>query len=218
MTAGVAVALQNVILAMVGYFLLIGKFGVRVGDRVQVSGVVGEVVEIGLIRLHIMELAGAGTDAQPTGRVVAFSNSIVFQPNPGLFRQVPGTSFIWHEITLTFAADSDYHAVDQRLRAAVEVALRDYSKSLEQQRRQMERTLGFVSIGSLAPAVRFHFTAAGLEVVLRFPVESGKAAEIDDRVTKEVLRAINQEPKLTLVAAEAPTSHLKTEIADDRVA
>ena len=94
MTAGVAVALQNVILAMVGYFLLIGKFGVRVGDRVQVSGVVGEVVEIGLIRLHIMELAGAGTDAQPTGRVVAFSNSIVFQPNPGLFRQVPGTSFI----------------------------------------------------------------------------------------------------------------------------
>ena len=40
--------------------------------------------------------------------------------------------------------------MDQRLRAAVAVALRDYSKNLEQQRRQMERTLGFVSIGSLA--------------------------------------------------------------------
>jgi len=51
LTAGVAVALQNVILAVVGYFLLIGKFGVRVGDRVEASGVTGEVVEVGLIRL-----------------------------------------------------------------------------------------------------------------------------------------------------------------------
>jgi len=218
MTAGVAVALQNVILAVVGYFLLIGKFGVHVGDRVQVSGVFGEVVEIGLIRLHIMELDGAGTDAQPTGRVVGFSNSIVFQPNPGLFRQVPGTSFIWREITLTFAVDSDYHAVDQRLRTALEAALRDYSKDLELQRRQMERSLSFVSIGSLAPGVRFRFTPAGLEAVLRFAVESGKAAEIDDCVAREVLRAINQEPKLKVVAAEAPPIQVRTETAGDRVA
>jgi small-conductance mechanosensitive channel len=218
MTAGVAIALQNVILAVVGYFLLIGKFGVRVGDRVQVSGVYGKVAEIGLIRLHIMELTGTGTDAQPTGRVVAFSNSIVFQPNPGLFRQVPGTSFLWHEITLTFAADSDYRAVDQRLQAAVETALSDYAKDFELQRRQMERSLSFVSIGSLAPGVRFRFSTAGLEAVLRFPVESGKAAEIDDRVTREVLQAINQEPKLTVVAAEAPGIQPRPVAAGDRVA
>lgn len=218
MTAGVAVALQNVILAMVGYFLLIGKFGVRVGDRVQVSGVAGKVVEIGLIRLHIMELAEAGMDAQPTGRVVAFSNSIVFQPNPGLFRQVPGTNFIWHEITLTFATDSDHHVVDQRLRTALETALRDYSTDLELQRRRMERSFSFVSIGSLAPAVRFRFTAVGLEAVLRFPVESDNAAEIDDRVTREVLHAINQEPKLRVVAAEAPGTQLGTAAVGGRVA
>lgn len=218
MTAGVAVALQNVILAMVGYFLLIGKFGVRVGDRVQVSGVLGEVVEIGLIRLHIMELAGDGTDAQATGRIVAFSNSIVFQPNAGLFRQVPGASFSWHEISLTFAADSDFHAVTQRLGAALKAALSDYSKDFERQRRQMERNLSFVSIGSLAPEVRLRFTMAGLEAVLRYPVDSSKTAEIDDRVTKEVLGAINQEPKLKLVAAEGLGMQLRTDAAGGRVA
>ena len=67
LTAGVAVALQNVILAIAGYFFLIGKHGVRVGDRVQLSGVVGNVVDIGLIRMHLMEL-GNGPGAQPTGR------------------------------------------------------------------------------------------------------------------------------------------------------
>ena len=65
MTAGVAVALQNVILAVVGYFMLIGKFGVSIGDRVQVANVTGKVVEIGLMRLQVMELTGTGLDAQP---------------------------------------------------------------------------------------------------------------------------------------------------------
>ena len=82
-TAGVAVALQNVIVSIVAYFFLIGKYGIRVGDRVQIAGVTGEVVELGLVRIHLMELSGPG-DAQPTGRVVAFSNSIVFQAGPGV--------------------------------------------------------------------------------------------------------------------------------------
>jgi len=108
--------------------------------------------------------------------------------------------------------------VEQRLRTAVEAALHDYSKDLELQRLQMERSLSFVSIGSLAPGIRFCFTTVGLEAVLRFPVESGKAAEIDDRVAREVLRAINQEPKLNVVAADAPAIQLRTETAGDRVA
>src|SRR5205085_9192116 len=51
LTAGIAVALQNVIRSVAGYFFLIGKYGVRVGDRVQIAGVTGEVVDIGLVRL-----------------------------------------------------------------------------------------------------------------------------------------------------------------------
>src|SRR6185437_4734802 len=57
-TAGIAVALQNVILAVVAYFFLIGRYGVRVGDRVTLSGVTGRVVDIGLVRIYLMELSG----------------------------------------------------------------------------------------------------------------------------------------------------------------
>ncbi len=59
-TAGVAVALQNVIVSIVAYFFLIGKYGIRVGDRVQVAGITGEVVEIGLVRFHLLELVRGG--------------------------------------------------------------------------------------------------------------------------------------------------------------
>ena len=119
LTAGIAVALQNVIVAMVGYFFLIGRYGIRVGDRVQISGVTGEVVDIGLVRMQVMELGGSAADT-PTGRVVAFSNSVVFQPTAGIFRQIPGTNFVWHEVSLTLAADSDFKAVRERLLRAVD--------------------------------------------------------------------------------------------------
>jgi small-conductance mechanosensitive channel len=208
MTAGVAVALQNVILAVVGYFMLIGKFGVHVGDRVQVSGVSGEVVKIGMIRLHIVELEGTGPDAEPTGRVAAFSNSVVFQPTAGLFRQVPGTDFLWHELTLTLVAESDYRAAERRVRGAADAAFKDCLK--ERQRRQMETNLGSVSIEPLAPRVRFRFTTASLEFFLRYPVELNRAAEMDERVTRELLNAIDQEPKLKIVGAEIPVIRVRT--------
>jgi small-conductance mechanosensitive channel len=76
LTAGVAVALQNMILASLGYLLLIGKHGIRHGDRVQVSGVAGDVIYMGLLQFQLREF-----DADRhvvTGRLATFSNSLVF--------------------------------------------------------------------------------------------------------------------------------------------
>src|SRR5208282_1429974 len=88
-TAGLAVAMQSVLVSIVGYFFLIGKYGVRVGDRVQIGTVSGEVIDLGLVRMHLMELNSQGP-LGATGRVVAFANSIVFQSSGGLFKQISG--------------------------------------------------------------------------------------------------------------------------------
>ncbi len=155
-TAGVAVALQNVIVSIVGYFFLIGRFGIRVGDRVQVGSVTGEVVDIGLVRFHLMELSGGTADSEPTGRVVAFSNSVVFQSTAGLFKQIPGTNFIWREIVLKFSPESDYRAIRDRVQNAIDTAFADYRDSLERQRRQMEMSLTSISASpSSSPGLAF---------------------------------------------------------------
>jgi small-conductance mechanosensitive channel len=207
-TAGVAVALQNVIVSIVAYFFLIGKYGIRVGDRVHVAGVTGEVVDIGLVRFHLMELETSGAEWFPTGRVVAFSNSIVFQSNAGLFKQIPGTSFIWHEVKLTFAAENDYQEIRKRVTEAVETVLRDRKDSLERQRLQMERSLSAVTAANLTPKVRLHFTAAGIEVIVRYPVVFQEAAETDERLMRELYSAADREPKLKLIGSEVPTVKL----------
>ena len=81
--AGVAVALQSFILSAVGYFVLVGRRGIRVGDRVQISGVTGDVTDIGWLQFHLKEIDTR--TQQPTGNVVTFSNSFVLaSPATGL--------------------------------------------------------------------------------------------------------------------------------------
>jgi small-conductance mechanosensitive channel len=208
LTAGVAVALQNVILSVAGYFFLMGKYGIRVGDRVQIAGVTGEVVDIGLVRLHLLELSSGGTDAQPSGRVVAFSNSVVFQPTSGVFRKIPGTSFVWHEISLTFLLENNYRMIQERITSAVDNVLKDHHEEMDRQMRHMEQTLNSISAIELRPKTHLHFTASGIEVTVRFPVELKNAVDIDDRMMRELYAAIDQEPKLKL--AGIPT--LRTDI------
>lgn len=210
-TAGVAVALQNVILSIVGYFFLIGKYGVKLGDRVQVGGVTGEVVEIGLVRLHLMELSGG--DFLPTGRIVAFSNSIVFQPTAGMFRQIPGTNFLWHEITLDLALDTDYAEVKRRLLAVVENVLADYREDLDRQYRVLQNTFLFVPVSEFHPRLQLHFLPSVLQVVIRYPVDRRQAAEIDERLTQELLQELEREPKLSMANAAAPNVTVKTDLA-----
>jgi len=78
--AGIAFALQNVILAVAGYFSMMAPNGIRVGDRVGLQGpfgyVQGDVLEIGFVRIRLRELTGE--PLRPTGRIVVFSNSVVF--------------------------------------------------------------------------------------------------------------------------------------------
>ncbi|MGZ7029609.1 MAG: mechanosensitive ion channel family protein, partial [Terriglobales bacterium] len=201
MTAGVAVALQNVILSVAGYFFLIGKYGVRVGDRVQIAGVTGDVVDIGLVRLHLMEVDTHHSGARATGRIVVFSNAVVFQANSGLFKQIPGTSFVWHEITLTLPASADYRQIEERIMAAVRRVCDEYRENMERQQRMMQRALSPMPVSELEPESHLRLTQSGAELVIRYPVELENAGEIDDRITREVLDLTEREPKLKLVGS-----------------
>lgn len=190
-TAGLAVAMQSVLVSVVGYFFLIGKYGIRVGDRVQVGSVTGEVIDLGLVRLHLMELSGQGS-MSPTGRVVAFANSIIFQASGGLFKQIPGINLAWHEITVTLPAGGDYAALKTKLADAVSGVLKDYRDDILRQTLEIQRTGASHGGGDAQPQVQLRFSAAGVDATVRYPVELQHAAEIDERVSREVLNVISE--------------------------
>jgi small-conductance mechanosensitive channel len=182
-TAGLAVAMQSVLVSIVGYFFLIGKYGIRIGDRVQIGEVTGEVFELGLVRLYLMELGGHGT-LGPTGRVVAFANSIVFQVSSGLFKQIHGVNFVWREIVLNLPPGIDYAAAKAKLTAAVTNALKDYHDEIVRQTMEIQRATASNTGGDALPRVQLSFLGTGVEAHIRYPVHLQHAAEIDERVSQ----------------------------------
>jgi small-conductance mechanosensitive channel len=189
LTAGLAVAMQSVLVSVVGYFFLIGKYGIRVGDRIQIGAVVGEVIDLGLVRMHLMELNQQGP-LGPTGRVVAFANLIVFQASGGLFKQIPGVNLSWHETTLTLPAVSDYAVLKDKLLAVIRAVVSQYSEEIVRQTKEIERTTASASVNDATPQVQMHLSNGKMEALIRYPVHLQHAAEIDERVAQAVLKVI----------------------------
>jgi small-conductance mechanosensitive channel len=201
--AGIALALQNVILSLAGYFYLSGRFGVRVGDRVQVSGVNGDVLKNGFFTLTLMELDGDDSARQPTGRAIIFPNSIIFQPNTNFFRQLPGTSFAWHELSLSISPDCDYRLTEQRITEVVnDVFARDRDR-IQGEYRAMENELA-IRIDTPRPQVRLRLGPAGLEMVIRYPARLKGAVRASDEISRRLVDAIKREPGLRIATVGTP--------------
>jgi small-conductance mechanosensitive channel len=201
-TAGVAVALQTVILSGVAHFFFMGRYGVRVGDRVTISGITGDVIDIGIFRLYLMELAGTGRDLNPSGRIVVFSNAVLFQPS-AFFKQLPGLDYNWHEVALTLAPDTDHQLAESKLLAAVDSVYAEYRDNVQRQYESIKNVVHF-PMPEPKPTGRLRFVDAGLEFVVHYPVEIRRSVEIDDRITRKLLETIEKEPKLRLVASGTP--------------
>jgi len=201
-TAGIAVALQTVILSIAAYFFLIGRYGVRVGDRLTIGGVTGDVIEVGLVRLYLMELSGTGIDLYPTGRVVVFSNSVMFQAAP-FFKQLPGTAYAWHEIAVTLASEVNLAAVEKKLLETVNSVFAKYRHNIDRQHSVVQRILD-TPIAAPVPNARLQFGESGPEFVVRYPVEIQQAGEIDDEVTRKLMDVISGDGEVKSAVAGSP--------------
>jgi small-conductance mechanosensitive channel len=202
--AGIALALQNVILSVAGYFYLSGRFGIRGGDRVQISGINGDVLEVGLFKLTMMELTEDKTARQPTGRVVVFPNSVVFQANGNFFKQAPGASFTWKEVRLTLAPECDYRLAEKRLVDVVNEVYARYRDAVQRESRALETTLN-VPLETPKPQSRMYLSETGLEMVIRYPVQTMAAAQTVDEISRRLVDVINRDPSLRLVSQSAPS-------------
>jgi small-conductance mechanosensitive channel len=194
-TAGLAVGLQTILLSVAAYFFLVGRWGIRVGDRISVAGVTGDVVDVGLVRLYLMELAGTGVDLYPTGRIVVFSNAVLFQAATPLFKQLPGSEYTWHEVAVGVNPGGKYDLVETQLMEAVHSVHSTYGDELQRQLGNTERRID-IQMKVPQPHGQLQYTDTGLEYVVRYPVGLNQVAEADEKITRKLLELLQQQPDL----------------------
>ena len=202
-TAGLAVGMQTILLSVAAYFFIIGRYGVRVGDRITIAGVTGDVAEVGLVRFYVMELAGSGTDLYPSGRIAVFSNAVLFQAATPLFKQMPGTEYLWHEMTVKLTPDADYRPAVQAMLKSVQDVYSGYSKQIDQQHQQLESWMD-TSFDTPGIQSSLQLVDGGPQFWTRFPVLIRQTREIDDRMTESLLQAIAADPKVKAAVSAPP--------------
>ncbi len=202
-SAGIAVGLQSILLSVAAYFFIVGRYGVKVGDRITVAGVTGEVIEVGLVRFYMMELVGTGTELHSTGRVAVFANSVLFQTGTPIYKQMPGTEYAWHELTAKLNSAADVHAASGAVLRAVNEVYATYSEKIQAQHQRVETWMG---TALPAPKVesRIQLTDGGLQFAVLFPVQIEQAAEVDQHIAEELVKGMNTEGPLKAGVTELP--------------
>jgi len=115
--AGLTVALKDFIVGFFGWFVLMGKNGIRNGDWVEINGVSGEVVEIGLFHTVLLETGNWSDAGHPTGRRVTFVNSYAIEGH--YFNFSTSGQWLWDELELALPADQDPYPISEEIQKIV---------------------------------------------------------------------------------------------------
>jgi hypothetical protein len=164
-TAAVTVVMKDFIVAFLGWFTLMGKDGISVGDSVEIEGVSGEVIEIGLLKTVLFELGNWTASGLPTGRRVAFSNSFAMEGH--YFNFSTSGQWLWDEIHLALPREVDPWQTSQHIREIVEKETEPYTTEAAREWQSVVRHYGTREF-SAAPAVNLRPASGGLEVVVRY--------------------------------------------------
>jgi small-conductance mechanosensitive channel len=188
-TAAVTVVLRDFIVAFLGWFALMGKNGISVGDWVEIEGVSGEVVEIGLLKTVLLEMGNWTETGHPTGRRVAFSNSFAMERH--YFNFSTSGQWLWDEFQVTLPATGDPYQTAQQIREIVEretqadaaEAAGDWQR-VTQQYGTREFTAG--------PAVSLRPGSNGLEVTVRYITRAPQREAVKSKLFEAIVDLLHK--------------------------
>jgi small-conductance mechanosensitive channel len=189
--AGLTVALKDVILAFLGWFMLVGRHGLRVGDWVEIKGVSGEVVEIGMLRTVLMETGGWSDTAHPTGRRVAFMNSFAIEGH--FFNFSTSGQWMWDELKATVPSGQDPYPILEGLQKLVEAQTEANAKQAEGEWQKVTKRYR-VQAFSTVPQLNVATTAGGIEVRVRYIARAHEKDAIRQRLNQAVMDLLHGKP------------------------
>ncbi len=189
-SAGIALALQEVILCIAGWILILVRNPFSVGDRIEINKIKGDVIDIRLFQTALLEIGNWVDADQSTGRIVNVPNSFIFKA--GNYNYSRGFEFIWHEIPILLTFESDWKKGKQ-------IMLKHASKLAEGTVEKVQRKLHAMSnrymiyYDKLTPIVYVRIKDSGIELTLRYLTEAKNRRSTEDYLCRHILEDFAKE-------------------------
>jgi small-conductance mechanosensitive channel len=192
-TAGLTVVFQDFILAFCGWFVLMGPNGVRVRDWVEIDGVGGEVVQLGLFRTWLLETGNWTANGHPTGRRVSFLNGYAIRGKYFNFSTVG--QWMWDEIKVTIPPGTDIHSLLKGIYEATVKTTEADAKMAEMEWKRVTHEEGSPQFTAM-PSVNLRPAGAGVDIVIRYITRAGVRVETRNQLFSmivELMQGVSKE-------------------------
>jgi len=202
-TAGLTIAMQDFILAFFGWFVLMGKNGIHIGDWVEIDGVGGEVTEIGLMSTTLLETGDLADRGHPTGRRITFINSFAIRGK--YFNFSTAGQWMWDEISVNLPLSDGTEAMVERIGKAVQEETQENSRIAEKEWKRGTRDDG-LSRFNAAPKVSMRPSGSGIEILVRYVTRASERFGVRNRLYQRVIdllhKDMNAKPEAPAPAVE----------------
>ena len=187
--AGLTVALKDFIVAFIGWLVLMGKNGMRLGDWVEINGVSGEVIELGMFHTVLLE-TGNWTDAgHPTGRRVTFTNSFAISGH--YFNFSTSGQWLWDEVLVLVPYERDPNPIADTLYQDVVSATTESSRQAEQEWKLNAASRRGVQI-TATPGLSIRPAVGGIEVAVRYVTRASERFNVRAKLYKTAVGILGQ--------------------------
>jgi len=185
--AGLTVALKDFIVGFIGWFVLMGKHGIRLGDWVEINGVTGEVVEIGPFHTVLLETGNWTDSGHPTGRRVTFTNSFAIEGH--YFNFSTTGQWLWDELQVVLPSGKDPFPIVEALRKKVEEETRESGKQAEEEWRRAASSRDMSGF-SAVPAISVKPVLGGVELTVRYIAKANERFALRSKLNQEAVQLL----------------------------
>jgi small-conductance mechanosensitive channel len=194
-SAGVAVALADVLKDIVGWAYILSRRPFRVGDRIETEDFSGDVIDIRLFRFTMMEIGNWVYGDHSTGRIVHLPNQLVF--TTPIANYTEGFGFIWHEVPVLVTFESDWKKAEAIIRGIIEDAAPEVAGAALGQLRKTAQAYR-IKYGQMTPTVYVSGEESGVQLTARLLVPVRRRRDINQKIWRSVLEAFAAEPSIDL--------------------
>jgi hypothetical protein len=185
--AGLTVALQDFIVAFIGWFVLMGADGIRPGDLVEINGVTGEVVELGMFQTVLLETGAGAGESHLTGRRVTFNNSFAIHGH--YFNFSTTGQWLLDDIQIVVPESRDPYPISEALRGEVEAATAESAREAEAEWKGSPRAPHFATLAA-TPRVNLRPIPGGAEITVRYVTRLSERAEMRARLYRTAMEQL----------------------------
>lgn len=194
-SAGLAVALHDTIANMAGFFFIEARKPFRVGDRIELDGTQGDVIDIRLFQFSIVEVGNWVDADQSTGRIIHMPNSLAMRMP--LANSHVGFEYIWNEIPVLITFESDWKKAKDLLVGIGQENAEHLSSKMQDQIRRAARKYLIVA-GKLTPTVYTTVKDSGVMLTIRYLVDPRQRRGTEQKMWEDILDAFSAEANIDL--------------------